>query len=123
MSPEHVIAAFVAAVEQGDVDAALAHLAPECEYDNVPIGKAVGHAAIRQTLAMFVAPENPAEFKVVRQAVQGNVVFNERIDRMTVGGKLLEIAVVGVWEVDPVTEKITLWRDYFDMGQVNSQLA
>jgi limonene-1,2-epoxide hydrolase len=123
MSPEDVIAAFVAAVEQGDLDAALAHMAPECEYDNVPIGKAIGHEAIRQTLAMFVAPENPAQFKVLRQAAQGNVVFNERIDRMVVGGKELEIPVAGVWEVDPATEKITLWRDYFDMGQVNSQLA
>jgi limonene-1,2-epoxide hydrolase len=123
MSPEDVIAAFVAAVEQGNVDAALLHLAPECEYDNVPIGKAVGHEAIRQTLAMFVAPENPAQFKVLRQAAQGNVVFNERIDRMVVGGKEVEIAVAGVWEVDPTTGKITLWRDYFDMGQVNSQLA
>jgi limonene-1,2-epoxide hydrolase len=42
---------------------------------------------------------------------------------MVVGGKPLEISVVGVWEVDPATEKITLWRGYFDMSQVNSQLA
>jgi limonene-1,2-epoxide hydrolase len=123
MSPEDIVAAFVAAVEQGDVDEALAHLAPECEYDNVPIGKAIGHEAIRQTLAMFVSRENPAHFEVVRQAAQGNVVFNERIDRMVLEGKPLEISVVGVWEVEPATEKITLWRDYFDMGQVNSQLA
>jgi limonene-1,2-epoxide hydrolase len=123
MSPAEVVAAFVAAVEQGDVDAALAHLAPEREYDNVPIGKAIGHEAIRQTLITFVSPENPARFQVVRQAAQRDVVFNERIDRLVVGEKPLEVSVVGVWEVDPATEKITLWRDYFDLGQVNSQLA
>jgi limonene-1,2-epoxide hydrolase len=31
--------------------------------------------------------------------------------------------VAGVWEVDPATEKITLWRDYFDMGQISSQIT
>jgi limonene-1,2-epoxide hydrolase len=30
---------------------------------------------------------------------------------------------VGVWEIDPASAKITLWRDYFDMGQVSSQMA
>ncbi len=123
MSPEQVIATFVAAVERGDIDEALKHMAPDCEYDNVPMGKNVGHDAIRQTLAMFVSPENPARFEVVRQAAQGNLVFNERVDRLTIGGKKIEVPVVGVWEVDPASAKITLWRDYFDMGQVSSQMA
>jgi len=123
MSPEEVIATFVAAVERGDIDEALKHMAPDCEYDNVPMGKNVGHEAIRQTLAMFVSPENPARFEVVRQAAQGNLVFNERVDRLTIGGKRVEVPVVGVWEVDPGSAKITLWRDYFDMGQVSSQMA
>jgi limonene-1,2-epoxide hydrolase len=123
MSPEDVIATFVAVVERGDIDEALKLMAPDCEYDNVPIGKNVGHEAIRQQLATFVSPENPTRFEIVRQAAQGNIVFNERVDHLVIGGKQLELPVVGVWEIDPATDKITLWRDYFDLGQVNSQMA
>jgi len=123
MSPEEVVTAFITAVGRGDVDEALKHMAADCEYDNVPIGKAIGHEAIRQTLAMFVGPDNPADFEIVRQAAQGNVVFNERVDRLVVGGKKVELPVAGVWEVDAASEKITLWRDYFDMGQFSSQMS
>jgi limonene-1,2-epoxide hydrolase len=123
VSAEEVVATFIAAVERGDVDEALKHVAPECEYDNVPIGKAVGPDAIRQTLAMFVSPENPARFEIVRQAVDGNLVFNERVDHLVIGGAQLDVPVAGVWEVDPATDRITLWRDYFDMGQITSQMG
>jgi limonene-1,2-epoxide hydrolase len=123
MSAEEVVATFIAAIGRGDIDEALKHMAPDCEYDNVPIGKAVGHDAIRQTLSMFVTPDSPADFKILREAVQGNLVFNERVDRLAIGGKPIEIPVAGVWEVDPSTDKITLWRDYFDMGQLNAQMA
>ena len=123
MSPQEVVATIVAAVERGDIDEALKQLAPECEYDNVPMGKNIGHEAIRQTLAMFVSPENPPRFEVIRQVAQGNLVFNERVDHLVVGGKPLEVPVVGVWEIDSGTSKITLWRDYFDMGQISSQMA
>jgi limonene-1,2-epoxide hydrolase len=123
MTASDIVAEFIAAIERGDIEGAIGHMAPDCEYDNVPIGKAVGHDAIRQTLAMFLSPENPARFEVVRQAATGNVVLNERVDHLVVGGRPASIAVAGVFEVDDATGKITLWRDYFDMGQFNAQLA
>jgi len=120
MNAEGLVAEFIAAVERGDIDAALGYLAPDCEYDNVPMSKAIGHEQIRATLSMFVGPDNPAEFKVLRQAATGNIVMNERVDRLKIGGKDVEVPVVGVWEVSG--DKITLWRDYFDMGQVSKQM-
>jgi len=121
MNAEGLVAEFIAAIERGDVDGALSYLSPTCEYDNVPISKAIGHDEIKAVLGMFVSPDNPAEFRVLRQAATGNLVMNERIDRLAIGGKTVEIPVVGVWEVEG--DKITLWRDYFDVGQMNSQLA
>ncbi len=123
MNAEGIVGEFIAAIERGDVDGALSYMAPDAEYDNVPMSKAIGHEAIRNVLAMFVSPDAPAQFKVIRQAATGNVVMNERVDQLQVGGKSVELPVAGVWEVDPATSKITLWRDYFDMGQLNSQLA
>lgn len=121
MNAEGVVAGFIAAIERGDLDGALEYLAPDCEYDNVPMSKAVGHDEIRGVLSMFVGPDNPVQFKIVRQAAAGNLVMNERIDRMKIGDKTIEIGAAGVWEV--TGDKITLWRDYFDVGQLNSQLA
>ena len=121
MTAEQVVDDFIAAVEKGDIDAALGYLAADAEYDNVPMAKAVGHEEIRTTLAMFVSPENPGQFEIIRQAASGNVVMNERIDRLQMNGKPLEVRVAGVFEVQG--DKITLWRDYFDMAQVTSQMS
>jgi limonene-1,2-epoxide hydrolase len=96
-------------------------MATDAEYDNVPMSKAIGHDEIRATLAMFVGPDNPGQFEILRQAATGNIVMNERIDRLQMNGKAIEVQVAGVWQVDG--DKITLWRDYFDMGQVTSQLS
>jgi limonene-1,2-epoxide hydrolase len=121
MSATEVVEAFIAAIEKGDVEGALEYMSSDCEYDNVPMSKAIGHEEIRNTLAMFVSADNPAEFKVLRQAATGDIVMNERIDSLKVAGKAIEVKVTGVWEVH--AGKITLWRDYFDMGQLNAQLS
>jgi len=121
MSPEELVGAFIAAIERRDVDGALAYLAPDCEYDNVPMSKAVGHEAIRATLEAFVIPSESVEFEVVRQAASGPIVMNERIDRFQLNGKPIELAVAGVWEVDG--DRITLWRDYFDLATFTSQMG
>src|SRR5258708_5359822 len=121
MNAEGLVAGFIAAIERGDLDGAMAYLAPDCEYDNVPMSKAVGHDEIRAVMAMFVGPDNPAEFKVLRQAASGDLVMNERVDRLKIGDKTIELPVAGVFEVHG--DKITLWRDYFDMGQFNSQMS
>jgi limonene-1,2-epoxide hydrolase len=46
----------------------------------------------------------------------GNVVMNERIDTLTVGGKEISLPVCGVFELDD-EGRITGWRDYFDMAK------
>jgi len=119
VTAEETVDTFIAAIERRDVDGAMPLLAPDCEYDNVPMGKAVGHAAIRATLDAFVTPSERVEFEVVRQVAAGSVVMNERIDRFELNGKSIEIAVAGVWEV--VDGQITLWRDYFDLETFRRQ--
>jgi limonene-1,2-epoxide hydrolase len=119
MSPEEVVATFIAAIERGDVDEALKYVAPDCEYDNVPVGKDIGVEAIRRRLTAFVSPENPPQFTIVRQAASGNLVLHERVDRLRAGGREIVIAVAGVWEIDPAAGKIKLWRDYFDTSRLD----
>ncbi|GAC1376092.1 MAG: limonene-1,2-epoxide hydrolase family protein [Acidimicrobiales bacterium] len=124
MKPDEIVSSFIAAIESHQVDRVLDMMSPDAEYDNVPMSKAVGHDAIRSVLAMFLSdPESMVEFKVLRQTTTGNLVMNERLDRLEINGKVVEIAVAGIFEVDLATGKITLWRDYFDMAQFSAQLA
>jgi limonene-1,2-epoxide hydrolase len=46
--------------------------------------------------------------------------MNERLDRFEMGGRWVEIAVAGVWEV--AGGRITLWRDYFDLAMFTRQM-
>jgi limonene-1,2-epoxide hydrolase len=117
--PGDVVAAFIAAIEQRDLDAAMALLADDCEYDNVPIGPVRGHAAIRNILAPIMTRSDEIAWPVARTAVAGGVVFNERVDRFRTGTRWVEIAVAGVWEVSD--GRITLWRDYFDLDTYRRQ--
>lgn len=124
MKPDEIVARFITAIESHQLDRVLDMMSPDAEYDNVPMSKAVGHDAIRSVLALFLSDAaSTVEFKVLRQTTTGNLVMNERVDRLEINGKMVEIAVAGIFEVDPATEKITLWRDYFDMAQFSAQLA
>ena len=59
---------------------------------------------------------------VHRQVAAGNLVLNERSDRFRAGDVWLDLPVAGVFEVGD-DGRITLWRDYFDMGQLTTELA
>ena len=79
------------------------------------------HAEIRAVLEMFVPPASKVEFEILAVASRGEVVFTERVDRFTVGGKEIALPVAGVFEVRD--GKIAAWRDYFDMASYQRQLG
>jgi len=116
-----VVNEFIAAIERRDVDVAIGLLADDCEYDNVPMGKVHGPAAVRDILAPMLSGCSDVDWPVQRQLVDGAVVVNERIDRFHMAHGWLELPVVGVWEVHD--GRITLWRDYFDEASYRNQLS
>lgn len=119
MGATEVVNHFIAAIERRDIDAAIALMHPDCEYDNVPIGPVRGHTAIRSILEPMAARSDEIQWPVSRAAEAGPVVFNERVDRFRAGDRWIEIAVAGVWEVHDGL--ITLWRDYFDLETYRAQ--
>lgn len=121
MTPAETVGAFITAIEANDLDRALALVSDDVEYDNVPLGKVHGPQAMRDTLAPMLGAASVIEWVVRRQAAEGNLVFNERLDRFQLPSGWIEVAVSGVWEVDD--GKITLWRDYFDEASFRRQLA
>ena len=118
--PTAVIDAFIAAIERRDVDAAVELLAPNCEYDNVPMGKVQGPEAVDAILRPMLAGCSEVDWPVLRQSADGPVVWNERLDRFHMAHGWVEVPVAGVWEVHDGL--ITLWRDYFDEATYRNQL-
>jgi limonene-1,2-epoxide hydrolase len=115
-----VVDRFMACFDAKDLDGALELVADDVYYDNVPVGDMRGRDAMREFLLPLVGGDGPVSFEVHRQAASGNLVFNERTDRMVVKGKQIALPVAGVFEV--VDGKITFWRDYFDNGMFMQQL-
>ena len=114
--------AFIAAIDRNDLDAALQYAAPGITYDNVPLATVQGVEAVRDVLGPFLGQATAVEFRIIRQAEQGNLVLNERLDRFELGGRWIELAVAGVFEVDD-SGHIVLWRDYFDKGQFEAAMS
>ncbi len=120
MTPEQTVTSFIEAIERKDLDTAIAFLHDECEYDNVPMGKVFGPTEIRAILEPMIMSCSTVEWVVHRQAANGNVVFNERLDRFEMPFGWLEVPVTGVFEL--TDGNIVLWRDYFDLATYRDQL-
>ena len=121
MTPAETVDAFLAAINARDVDGAVALVSEDCEYDNVPIGKNHGPAGIRAVLDPIVGACSEIDWIVHRQSAEGNVVFNERLDRFHMPFGWIEVPVTGVFEID-ADGRISLWRDYFDLATYTNQL-
>lgn len=114
MTAEQVVNDFIAAIGRKDQDGAMALVAEDCYYDNVPIGDMKGHEKMLEFLGPMFRSKGPVTFEIHRQTASGNMVMNERTDRFVMKGKEVALPVVGVFEVE--NDKISFWRDYFDNG-------
>lgn len=112
--PTAVVEAFLDAFAAMDFDRALAYLSEDAEYSNVPMGTVRGHQGVRGVLEPFFAPIHENEFRILRKAADGPVVFLERLDRHRLDHGWRELPVNSVFEVRDGL--ISVWRDYFDLA-------
>jgi limonene-1,2-epoxide hydrolase len=120
-SPEEVVDEFIRRITSNDVPAALELVAPDVEYDNVPMGKNIGPDAMAEFLSGMASGVAEIEFVIHRQVAVGSTVMNERSDRFRIGDRWIDLPVAGIFEVGE-DGLITLWRDYFDMATFTDQL-
>jgi limonene-1,2-epoxide hydrolase len=111
--PEAIVREFCASWRERSIDKLLAYFADDALYHNMPMEPVTGKDGIREVMNLFV-PAEDLEAEIVQLAVRGNVVFTERIDRMTIGGKKVVLPCAGVFEIRD--GKIAAWRDYFDLA-------
>ncbi|WP_344652918.1 limonene-1,2-epoxide hydrolase family protein [Cryptosporangium japonicum] len=107
-----MVAEFLAALERLDVEAALALVADDVVYQNVPLRPARGRAAVGRTLRQMLRFCSGFEARTHHLAADGAVVLTERTDVLRRGSWEAEFWVCGTFEVHG--GRITLWRDYFD---------
>jgi limonene-1,2-epoxide hydrolase len=113
--PAAVVAGFVAAWERNDPDAIVACFADDARwYDGYPAGLTTGAVEIRAQLDRYSRHITDVSIEVLRQAVDGEWVFQERVDRGRRDGVDFEVAAVCVFRV--VGGRIVENRDYWNPG-------
>ena len=120
-TPEEVVTAFIREfdAEHPDVDTLAGYFTDDAIYHNMPMAPSEGIEAVREALA-GVAGLTSRGWETVHQAVNGDVVLNERVDRFHMRGKEVAVQVCGVFEVRD--GKIARWRDYFDAAAFQAQM-
>ena len=122
MTAAEVVQALIRANEARDIDAVVALMTDDVEYENVGMGVCTGHDEVRGLLGPFYGGAERVAWEVLAQVEHGDTVMNERVDRFFMpGGKTAEVRVAGYFEVEG--DRVRRWRDYFDTGALLSQLA
>jgi limonene-1,2-epoxide hydrolase len=121
-SNTEIVRAFVDSWATRDLDAILAQMTEDCFYHNMPWAPQTGHAEIRAGLEPMISAATQIDWVLLHIAESAaGVVLTERFDRFEMGGKWMEVPVMGTFELRD--GKIAAWRDYFDSALVNAAMA
>ena len=118
---ERVVRDFCATFEKHDAEALRPFFTEDVVYHNIPMDPAVGIDAAVAFISGFFAMCESMKIETIHLAVRDNVVLTERIDSFTIGQKVAPLPVMGVFEIRD--DKISAWRDYFDMAQITRMLS
>lgn len=121
-SAGEIVSAFVGEFDavHPDPRVLVKYFTDDAVYHNMPMEPAVGIDAVREAL-VGVSQLSHSGWETVHQAVNGDVVLNERVDRFELDGKAVEVLVCGVFEIRD--GKIAAWRDYFDLASMRAQMG
>ena len=123
MTPRETVEAFVSHWNSGDFEAMYAMCSENVVWHNIPMEPIKGLSAMREAVAGFMGPVQSCEWEIHSIAANGNKVLTERTDAFLLqSGKRAELPVMGTFEIDD-QGKIAQWRDYFDMGQFQSEFS
>lgn len=110
--PQAVTEAFLAAMADGDVEAATALVDDDIVYVNVGLRPFLGRRAVEQVLRLLDRPGAGFEVYLHSIAVDGDKVLTERTDVLIFGRLRIQFWVWGRFDVRD--GRIVLWRDSFD---------
>ncbi len=122
MSHSDIVLALIAGWEARSIDAILATMTPNVRYLNVGMPEMTGHDQVRAGLAGFLGASSKVHWTVHHMAeAPDGAVLTERTDVFEMGPRTVSIPVMGVFEFEG--DKISAWRDYFDVPDFQKQMA
>jgi len=114
--PQALVEAFLAALVDQDLDAAMAMLADDVIYTNVGLPTIRGRAKVAKALGALDRPGAGFEAYLHATSADGPIVLTERTDVIVLGRFRAQFWVWGRFDVHD--GQITLWRDSFDFVDV-----
>ncbi|HUI02194.1 MAG TPA: nuclear transport factor 2 family protein [Acidimicrobiales bacterium] len=114
-----LVRSMLSAWERRDSAFILDHLTDDAVYHAMPLRPIVGKAALEPWVRSFERVP-PGRLEIHHQVVTGDVVMNERTDRITIEGTEVSLAICAVFEVDD--GRLKAWREYFDLAGLQSAL-
>jgi limonene-1,2-epoxide hydrolase len=113
MSNSQTVVDFLHAWDENDFDSAFALMSPDIVYKNTGYPDAVGHDAVRTTLAALIDGTTPMTSVIHQIAENANgAVMTERTDTLHTAKGAVSFPVMGAFDVKDGL--ISGWRDYFD---------
>ncbi|MEV5652118.1 limonene-1,2-epoxide hydrolase family protein [Nocardia sp. NPDC052254] len=120
-TPAELVTTFCAEWRTGTPESIVEYFSDDAVYHNIPMEPLRGKSAILEFLRGFIGNFGNIDFDIHHQAEVGAMVLNERTDRFTIGENMVELPVMGSFEVRD--GKIVAWRDYFDMAPFTAMAA
>jgi limonene-1,2-epoxide hydrolase len=112
---------FIAAWQRNDLDEIMGFFTEDCVYHNIPVAPVHGLEATRGVIKGFAGMATRIDWVLHQIAeTERGVVLTERTDRFEIGGRWVELPVMGSFELRG--GRIAAWRDYFDLAQFQRQL-
>ena len=90
-------------------------------YHNIPMDPVEGKVAITTTLGGMASIMTSKGWDLLNIVGDENIVMTERIDKFEAGENKVALPVMGIFELE--NGKIASWRDYFDLGTFQKQMA
>lgn len=120
---ETLVRDFCAAWHRRDLDAIVAAMDVDIVYWNLPAPPVLGREAVRAFLVPLIRDTIAIEFELhaVAGSEAGDKVLTERLDRLTFPSGVLEIPVMGIFELRHGL--ITAWREYADFASIGEAVA
>ncbi|MEO0411059.1 MAG: limonene-1,2-epoxide hydrolase family protein [Pseudomonadota bacterium] len=120
MTNEEIVRSFVGTMNKLDWEGVYAALTPGVVVHNVPMPPLHGVDAVRGFFDA-VPPITSCNWEIMNISVQGDMVFNERLDNFVMAEQAISLPVMGIFEI--ANGKIKTWRDYFDLKDFERQLG
>lgn len=122
-NPADVVETFITHLNEGRIDQGMDLLAEDVFYHNIPMAPMTGRESVRAFAHEFgMGTRFKVDWDTIAIAASGDTVLTERVDAFRAAdGGLISIPLMGSFRIRDGL--IAEWRDYFDLGDFERQLA